>query len=120
MRVLHRLVDAGNTVVVIEHTLDVIADADWIIDLGLEGGDAGGRIVAQGTPQMLAGKPAQSHTSRVSYDTKFNLRNILELPWNEVFFLVPPNPHHQQSPKLGSLHIGLRKAFEAAARSIKR
>ena len=65
IRVLHRLVDAGNTVVLIEHNLDVIADADWIIDLGPEGGDAGGRIVAQGTPPMLAAKPAQSHTARV-------------------------------------------------------
>jgi excinuclease ABC subunit A len=51
IHVLHRLVDAGNTVVVIEHNLDIIADADWIIDLGPEGGDAGGRIAAQGTPQ---------------------------------------------------------------------
>ena len=65
IRVLHRLVDAGNTIVLIEHNLDVIADADWIIDLGPEGGDAGGRVVAQGTPWMLAAKPAQSHTSRV-------------------------------------------------------
>ena len=65
IRVLHRLVDAGNTVVLIEHNLDVIADADWIIDLGPEGGDAGGRIVAQGTPQTLAKNPNRSHTSQV-------------------------------------------------------
>ena len=65
IRVLHRLVDAGNTIVLIEHNLDVIADADWIIDLGPEGGDAGGRIVAQGTPQELARQPNRSHTSRV-------------------------------------------------------
>jgi excinuclease ABC subunit A len=65
IRVLHRLVDAGNTVVVIEHNLDVIADADWIIDLGPEGGAAGGRIVAQGTPETLAERPAGSHTARI-------------------------------------------------------
>ena len=65
IRVLHRLVDAGNTVVVIEHNLDIIADADWIIDLGPEGGDAGGRIAAQGTPTTLARTPARSHTACV-------------------------------------------------------
>ena len=53
LRVLHRLVDAGNTVVVIEHNLDIIAEADWIFDLGPEGGDAGGRIVAQGSPEDI-------------------------------------------------------------------
>ncbi len=52
-RVLHRLVDAGNTVVVIEHNLDVMAEADWLIDLGPEGGDAGGRIVAEGSPEKI-------------------------------------------------------------------
>jgi excinuclease ABC subunit A len=65
IRVLHRLVDAGNTVVVIEHNLDVIADADWIIDLGPEGGAAGGRIVAQGSPDALTARPAGSHTATI-------------------------------------------------------
>ncbi|TSA11870.1 MAG: excinuclease ABC subunit A [Betaproteobacteria bacterium] len=65
IRVLHRLVDAGNSVVVIEHNLDIIADADWIIDLGPEGGDGGGRIAVQGTPQGLARAPERSHTARV-------------------------------------------------------
>jgi excinuclease ABC subunit A len=53
IRVLHRLVDAGNTAVVIEHNLDVIAEADWIVDLGPEGGSGGGRIVHQGAPEGL-------------------------------------------------------------------
>jgi excinuclease ABC subunit A len=53
--VLHRLTDAGNTVIVIEHNLDVIKSADWIIDLGPEGGDEGGNIIAAGTPEQVAG-----------------------------------------------------------------
>ncbi|MEX2320757.1 MAG: hypothetical protein WD668_05345, partial [Saccharospirillum sp.] len=53
LRVLHRLVDAGNSVLVIEHNLDVIAEADWAIDMGPEGGQYGGRVIAQGTPTTL-------------------------------------------------------------------
>ena len=52
--VLHRLTDLGNTIIIIEHNLDVIRNADWIIDLGPEGGEEGGRIVAQGTPEQVA------------------------------------------------------------------
>ena len=65
IRVLHRLVDAGNSVLLIEHNLDVIAEADWIIDMGPEGGDAGGNIVLQGTPEDFAAQPAESHTAKV-------------------------------------------------------
>jgi len=66
IRVLHRLVDGGNTVVVIEHNLDIMAEADWLIDLGPEGGGAGGRIVAQGAPEKVARSP--SHTGRILKD----------------------------------------------------
>jgi excinuclease ABC subunit A len=65
LRVLHRLVDAGNTVVVIEHNLDVMAEADWIVDLGPEGGSGGGRIVAQGSPEAIVRKSAGSHTAKI-------------------------------------------------------
>jgi excinuclease ABC subunit A len=63
LNVLHRLRDAGNTVVVIEHNIDVIKTADWIVDLGPEGGGGGGRIVAEGTPEQVAANP-ESHTGR--------------------------------------------------------
>ncbi|WP_215781978.1 excinuclease ABC subunit UvrA [Paludibacterium sp. B53371] len=63
LQVLHRLRENGNTVVVIEHNLDVIKTADWLIDLGPEGGGGGGRILAAGTPEQLAAHP-QSHTGR--------------------------------------------------------
>jgi excinuclease ABC subunit A len=61
--VLQRLVDQGNTVLVIEHNLDVIKTADWIVDLGPEGGDQGGRVVVAGTPEDVAADP-DSHTGR--------------------------------------------------------
>jgi excinuclease ABC subunit A len=69
--VLHHLTDAGNTVIVIEHNLDVIKTADWIIDLGPEGGDGGGRIVAEGTPEDVAEVAG-------SYTGKFLLRTLEE------------------------------------------
>ena len=61
--VLQRLVDTGNTVLVIEHNLDVVKSADWIVDLGPEGGSGGGAIVAEGTPESVAKVP-ESHTGR--------------------------------------------------------
>ena len=63
LAVLHRLRDEGNTVIVIEHNLDVIKTADWVVDLGPEGGDGGGRIVAAGTPEQVAAHKS-SYTGR--------------------------------------------------------
>jgi len=63
LRVLHRLRDEGNTVVVIEHNLDVVKTADWVVDLGPEGGDGGGRVIAEGTPEQVAGVK-ESYTGR--------------------------------------------------------
>ena len=61
LEVLHRLTDLGNTVIIIEHNLDVVRNADWLIDLGPEGGEDGGRIVAEGTPEYVS-TIAHSHT----------------------------------------------------------
>jgi len=72
LEVLHRLRKAGNTVVVIEHNMDVIKTADWVIDLGPEGGDGGGRIIGQGTPEAIA-RIGESHTGRY-------LKQVLEFP----------------------------------------
>ncbi|HYF97989.1 MAG TPA: ethanolamine utilization protein, partial [Coxiellaceae bacterium] len=71
LNVLHRLRDNGNTIVVIEHNLDVIKTADWIIDLGPEGGSGGGRILVTGTPEQVA-------KDKHSYTAQF-LRKILKM-----------------------------------------
>lgn len=63
MTVLQRLVDGGSTVIVVEHNLDLIAAADWVIDLGLEGGVEGGTVIAQGTPEQIAAVP-ESYTGQ--------------------------------------------------------
>jgi excinuclease ABC subunit A len=67
LSVLHRLVDHGNTVLVIEHNLEVIASSDWLIDLGPEGGNAGGRIVAEGTPEHVAKSKNSFTADALSY-----------------------------------------------------
>ena len=76
IEILHRLADGGNTVVVIEHNLDVIKTADYIIDIGPDGGDRGGTVIAQGTPEEVAQSP-------VSYTGKY-IRKYLERDKNSV------------------------------------
>ena len=79
LKVFQRLVDAGHSVIVIEHNLDVMKSADWIIDLGPDAGDRGGQIVASGTPEQIAAC-SESHTGNA-------LRTVLSLP------AAPPRPH---------------------------
>ncbi|QHC34613.1 excinuclease ABC subunit UvrA [Komagataeibacter xylinus] len=88
LEVLHALVDQGNTVVVIEHNLEVIKTADWVIDMGPEGGDGGGRIVACGTPEQVAATP-ESHTGRF-------LRPLLE---NRPLVPVEDSPPAPVAPR---------------------
>jgi excinuclease ABC subunit A len=87
LHVLQRLVDGGNTVIVIEHNLDVIKSADWLVDLGPEGGEAGGRLVAEGTPEQVAAVET-SHTG-VFLRKVLSQRGYLDLP---VAPAPPPDP----------------------------
>ena len=90
LEVLHRLTDAGNTVLVIEHNLDIIKTADWIIDLGPEGGDAGGRVVATGTPEEVTACPG-------SYTGQF-LRRVLDSRGLPARTAPPPRPAPPRAP----------------------
>tara|TARA_Y100000780_G_C13473923_1_gene335774 strand:+ start:82 stop:363 length:282 start_codon:yes stop_codon:yes gene_type:complete len=68
LEVLHSLVDKGNTIIVIEHNLEVIKTADYIIDMGPEGGEKGGKIIAEGSPEVLLVKFKNSYTSQYLHD----------------------------------------------------
>ncbi len=93
LEVLHRLVDHGNTVIVIEHNLDVLKTADWIIDLGPEGGDAGGAVVAEGSPEEVSDNP-RSHTGRY-------LRPVLERAGR----MGPAQPAPLARPRKGRVKV---------------
>ncbi|MGI8998264.1 MAG: excinuclease ABC subunit UvrA [Candidatus Limnocylindria bacterium] len=94
LQVLSRLVESGNTVVVIEHNLDVIKTADWVIDLGPEGGDKGGELVAAGTPEQVAAVPA-SHTGRY-------LRPVLGITCATSIEPSPPRRRREEAVAAGS------------------
>ncbi|MEL7047511.1 MAG: excinuclease ABC subunit UvrA [Pseudomonadota bacterium] len=91
LEVLHELVDAGNTVVVIEHNLEVIKTADWIIDMGPEGGDGGGRVVVAGTPEDAAACP-ESHTGHY-------LKSLLKRRPAKVAVASPSKPTPKRKPR---------------------
>ena len=96
IRVLHRLVDGGNTVIVIEHNLDVIAEADWIFDLGPEGGAGGGRIVAQCTPEDLAKKPTPTGQALLEFNQR-PLRRAVRRPTLAAVAHAPAPQNSQRS-----------------------
>jgi len=107
LQVLTRLVDAGNTIVVIEHNLDVIKTADWLVDLGPEGGDAGGALVAVGTPEQIA-------DVRASYTGQF-LRPLLQdgrmVPASlDGWTLGSANGHAADEPERETVGAGREKA----------
>jgi excinuclease ABC subunit A len=94
LEVLHRLADLGNTVIIIEHNLDIIRNADYLIDLGPEGGEGGGRIVAQGAPEVVA-RTKESHTGRFLaryYEGAENGSGSLTLPPAELPDLAKKTP----------------------------
>ncbi|MGD0859552.1 MAG: excinuclease ABC subunit UvrA [Terracidiphilus sp.] len=101
LEVLHRLVDLGNSVIIIEHNLDVIRNADWILDLGPEGGEDGGRLVGQGRPAKIAATPG-SYTGQflTRYYASTNGRLAPLAPDDESAF-TPPNDCHPERGRVG-------------------
>ncbi len=87
LEVLHRLTDLGNSIIIIEHNMDVIRNADWIIDLGPEGGEEGGRVVAQGTPEQVA-RVKKSYTGQTLAKVLPRASNIRQQPNGVVLALV--------------------------------
>ena len=111
LQVLHRLVDSGNTVIVIEHNLDVVKTADHIIDLGPEGGERGGYIVAQGTPEEVA---AVTESATGAYLARA-LKGEPVLPLSDISFSAGGNGRSGHSPRASKPRGGGRRRAPAAA-----
>jgi excinuclease ABC subunit A len=113
LEVLHRLVDAGNTVIVIEHNLDVVKTADWIIDLGPEGGERGGRVIGEGTPERVAsirGSATGEYLARV-------LRGEPLVPLSDVTFADVagrPGPGGNGRRRRGATAVGITPGVQGA------
>ena len=103
LEVLYRLRDAGNTVVVIEHNMDVVKTADWVIDLGPEGGDGGGRIIAAGTPESIS-KSAESHTGRYLAQVLTDTNDRTILAHDEPDGDQQGRAHAGRDPRRGAAH----------------
>jgi excinuclease ABC subunit A len=109
LQVLHRLVDNGNTVIVIEHNLDVIKTADWIIDLGPEGGARGGEIVVAGTPEQVAA----TETSATGQYLSRVLRGEPLLPLSDVTFAEAAGRGNGSKPRRGAATVKVERAATA-------
>jgi excinuclease ABC subunit A len=126
LEVLHRLADLGNTVIIIEHNLDVIRNADWVLDLGPEGGEDGGRVVGEGRPATIAATPG-SYTGQflMRYYTGADGRLMKLEPEDDVLSVESENASNQTSPESNppearTTRSGKQKATKKSAPRIKK
>jgi excinuclease ABC subunit A len=115
LEVLHRLTDLGNSIIIIEHNLDVIRNADWILDLGPEGGEDGGRVVGEGRPAKIAATPGSFTGEFLARYYASHNGKLSEIPADEISSngvqtngSLLKNAFHPERPTPGSPATGLR------------